>query len=68
MGRGGEEANKYRSFRRNRIKPIFLIFAFSRLIYQKFSLSLSLDMQLITFDQSVFLLYPRGSFRAISKS
>lgn len=28
-----------RSFRRNRIKPIPLIFAFSRLIYQKFSLS-----------------------------
>lgn len=25
-------------------------------------------MQLITFDQSVFLLYPWGSFRAISKS
>lgn len=65
----GRKRINIRSFRRNRNKPIPLIFAFSRLMCQKFSLSLSLDMhRLITFDRSVFLLYPRGSFRAISKS
>lgn len=56
MGRGGEEANKYRSFRRNRIKPIFLIFALIFSLNISEILSLSLSRHAINYIRSISFL------------